>query len=79
MIVLDEATAQLDYTNARQVRHLAKSLECTLVEITHRPSEALDADFIIVLEDGQLTMMDTPSNVAQRNAFFRTAVMEEEQ
>ncbi|GFK19354.1 ATP-binding cassette domain-containing protein [Corynebacterium glutamicum] len=79
VIVLDEATAQLDYTNARQVRHLAKSLECTLVEITHRPSEALDADFIIVLEDGQLTMMDTPSNVSQHNAFFRTAVMEEEQ
>ena len=79
VIVLDEATAQLDYSNARQVRHLAKSLECTLVEITHRPSEALDADFIIVLEDGHLSMMDTPSTVAQHNAFFRNAVAEEEQ
>lgn len=79
IIVLDEATAQLDYANAQQVRHTAKSLECTLIEITHRPSEALDADVVVVLEDGRISAIDTPENVAQHNAFFQKAVSEEHQ
>ncbi|BAU96415.1 ABC transporter ATPase and permease [Corynebacterium suranareeae] len=78
IVVFDEATAQLDYANAKQVRKSAKSLDCTLLEITHRPSEALDADIIVVLENGSITMIDTPEQVSAHNAFFRQAVLEEQ-
>ncbi|ALC06260.1 ABC transporter ATPase and permease [Corynebacterium deserti GIMN1.010] len=77
IMILDEATAQLDHANSRKVRDTAQSLGCTLIEITHRPAEALEADTVVVLEDGHITGYGSSIKVAADNAFFRAALQEE--
>lgn len=66
-IVLDEATAMLDPVGRREVlstiRKLNRERGMTVVLITHHMDEAADADRVIVMNDGQLTMDGTPREV----------------
>ena len=76
IIVLDEATANLDAENAALLRDTARATGVTLIEITHRPAEALDADLVMVLEHGQLQAWGPPERVVGEGFFAR--VVEEE-
>lgn len=78
LIVLDEATANLDADNAALLRSTARSTGITLVEITHRPAEALDADLVMVLDNGGVQAFGPPVDVAAQGSFF-TRILEEEQ
>lgn len=64
VIVLDEATAMLDPLGRREVLEVAHRLNreqgVTIVAITHFMREALDADRIVVLSEGQVVMDGTP-------------------
>ena len=66
-IVLDEATAMLDPAGRREVlsaiRTLNRERGITVVLITHHMDEALDADRLIVMNDGRLTMDGAPAEV----------------
>ena len=66
-IVLDEATAMLDPAGRREVlsaiRTLNKERGITVVLITHHMDEAMDADRLIVMNDGKLVMNGTPAEV----------------
>ena len=66
-IVLDEATAMLDPVGRREVlstiRKLNRERGMTVVLITHHMDEAADADRVIVMNDGHLTMDGTPRQV----------------
>ena len=66
-IVLDEATAMLDPAGRREVlsaiRTLNKERNITVVLITHHMDEAMDADRLIVMNDGKLVMDGTPAQV----------------
>ena len=66
-IVLDEATAMLDPAGRREVlsaiRALNKERNITVVLITHHMDEAMDADRLIVMNDGKLVMDGTPAQV----------------
>ena len=66
-IVLDEATAMLDPAGRREVlsaiRALNRERNITVVLITHHMDEAMDADRLIVMNDGKLVMNDTPAEV----------------
>ena len=66
-IVLDEPTAMLDPSGRREVMNTVKKLnkeECiTLVLITHYMDEAVQADRVVVMDDGQIKLDDTPRNV----------------
>ena len=66
-IVLDEATAMLDPSGRREVlsaiRTLNKERGITVVLITHHMDEAMDADRLIVMNDGRLVMDGTPAEV----------------
>jgi ATP-binding cassette subfamily C protein len=73
---LDEATANLDAENAALLRDTARATGVTLIEITHRPAEALDADLVMVLEHGQLQAWGPPERVVGEGFFAR--VVEEE-
>lgn len=69
-IVLDEPTAMLDPSGRREVIETAKKLNreegITIVLITHYMDEAVQADRIIVVDDGKIKMDDTPQNVFSR-------------
>lgn len=66
-IVLDEPTAMLDPSGRREVMNTVKKLNkeegITIVLITHYMDEAAQADRVVVMDDGQIKLDDTPRNV----------------
>ncbi|MBQ9979873.1 MAG: energy-coupling factor transporter ATPase [Oscillospiraceae bacterium] len=69
-IVLDEPTAMLDPNGRREVMEtinvLNKKYGITVILITHHMSEAVEADRVIVLDDGHIFMDGTPKEVFAR-------------
>jgi len=66
-IVLDEATAMLDPAGRREVLSAIRALNqergITVVLITHHMDEAMDADRLIVMNDGKLVIDSAPAEV----------------
>ncbi len=72
VLVLDESTAMLDPQGRREVLSVVKQLnqdeKITIINITHYMDEALDADRLIVMNEGKIIDDDTPKNVFSRYA-----------
>ena len=70
LIILDESTAMLDPTGRKEVldtiRHLNADNNMTVVLITHYMNEAVLADRVIVLNEGEIYMDGTPKQVFSR-------------
>ncbi|MBP2655362.1 MAG: ecfA1 [Firmicutes bacterium] len=65
-LVLDEPTAMLDPIGRREVLDTVRNLNhqgMTIVYITHAMEEALNADRVIVLDQGILAFQGTPAEV----------------
>lgn len=66
-IIFDESTAMLDPIGRQEVmqmiKHLNREMNITVVLITHYMSEAVEADRVIVMNDGKIEMDDTPAKV----------------
>lgn len=66
-IVLDEPTAMLDPSGRREVLETVKKLNkedgITIVLITHYMDEAVQADRVIVIDNGEIKMDNTPQSV----------------
>lgn len=72
VLVLDEATANLDYATENDIRRALLQREhrpSTLV-IAHRYSMVKDADQVIVLEAGQVMDQGTPEELIARGGWF---------
>ncbi|MBN1204473.1 MAG: peptidase domain-containing ABC transporter [Myxococcaceae bacterium] len=54
VLLLDEATSALDAITEGRVQEALASLRCTRIVIAHRLSTVVDADLILVMDDGQL-------------------------
>ncbi len=67
VIVLDESTAMLDPIGRKEVLEVVKKLNkennVTVIAITHYMDEAVDADKILVLNNGEEVMTGTPQTV----------------
>ncbi|MBL8045530.1 MAG: energy-coupling factor transporter ATPase [Anaerolineales bacterium] len=67
VLVLDEATAMLDPLGRREVLEVARRLNrgegVTVVAITHHMDEAVNADRVVVMEDGRVALEGTPREV----------------
>jgi ATP-binding cassette subfamily C protein CydD/ATP-binding cassette subfamily C protein CydCD len=57
LVLLDEPTAHLDEPTARKLRaNLRGALAGrTVVQVTHHPDEAAEADFVLEVRDGRVT------------------------
>lgn len=66
-VVLDEPTSLLDPEGRREVIsaavHLARRERLGVVVITHFMSEAIEADRVVVMEDGRVVLDGTPREV----------------
>lgn len=66
-IVLDEPTAMLDPNGRREVirtiHELNRQEGITVLLITHYMEEVIDADRVVVMDDGQIVMDGTPKEV----------------
>lgn len=69
-IVLDEPTAMLDPNGRKEVirtvRRLNREEGITVLLITHYMEEVIDADRVIVMDDGKIVMDGTPREVFSR-------------
>lgn len=67
VIVLDEPTAMLDPVGRREVlntvKYLNKHEDITVIHITHFMEEAVDADRVVVMEEGKIILEGTPREV----------------
>ena len=77
MIVLDEATAMLDPRGRKKILEIVTRLNreegITIVLITHFMEEAVDADQVIVLSDGQVLCQGTPHGILTDQAMLKKA------
>ena len=66
-IVLDEPTAMLDPNGRKEVlrtvQELRKREHITVILITHYMEEVIDADQVIVMDQGHVVMQGTPQEI----------------
>ena len=66
-IVLDEPTAMLDPNGRKEVLHAAHELNrkkgVTILLITHYMEEVVDADYVYVMDKGDVVMQGTPREI----------------
>lgn len=76
-IVLDEATSMLDPRGRKEVMFVLKKLNrekgITIVHITHHMEEAVEADLVMVMEDGRLVLAGTPRQIFENVEELRKA------
>jgi ABC-type multidrug transport system fused ATPase/permease subunit len=73
VLLLDEPTASLDGRNEKALRDAidAISRERTLILVAHRLATVVDADQILVLEDGRLQAVGTHNTLLNTSPLYR--------
>ena len=73
IIILDEATASIDYKTEEIIQKALNEImsDSTMICIAHRIKTVVNADKIIVLENGKIIEFDTPKNLLNdKNSYF---------
>ena len=73
IIVLDEATASIDYKTEEIIQKALTEIltTSTMISIAHRIKTVMNADKILVLENGEIIEFDTPKNLLNnKNSYF---------
>ncbi|MFJ8061549.1 NHLP bacteriocin export ABC transporter permease/ATPase subunit [Streptomyces sp. NPDC096142] len=63
ILFFDEATSALDNETQRTVIESTKALNATRIVIAHRLSTVLDADRVVVMEDGRIAQQGPPAKL----------------
>jgi ABC-type bacteriocin/lantibiotic exporter with double-glycine peptidase domain len=74
LLILDEATNQLDAVTEAKVNQNLKSLRCTRVVIAHRLSTIHDADCIFVMEAGRIVEQGRHDELVALNGSYAKLV-----
>lgn len=70
LLLCDEATSALDNENQRIINEKLRSKNITQIIVAHRLSTVLDADFIYVLENGEIVEQGHPKELLSTNSIF---------
>ncbi|MFN3538708.1 MAG: ABC transporter ATP-binding protein [Rhodococcus sp. (in: high G+C Gram-positive bacteria)] len=76
ILLLDEATAQVDGRTEAAIHEVIRSIaiDSAVVTIAHRLSTVLDADTILVMEDGAVRARGTHSELMNTDSLYRELV-----
>jgi len=74
ILLLDEATSALDAMTESQVQDAISKLGCTRIVIAHRLSTVIQADLILVMEDGRVVEQGTHAQLLSRNGAYARLV-----
>jgi ATP-binding cassette, subfamily B, bacterial len=75
ILLLDEATSDLDAVTERMVHHNLSALGCTRIVIAHRLSTIVDADLILVMEEGRIVQQGTHDELMVLPGAYRQQVV----
>ena len=80
VLVLDEATANLDYRTEASVKDALAVLSRgrTTILIAHRRSMLTDVDRVMVLRDGRIEQQGTPAELLRRPGYFHDMMRQPE-
>ncbi len=72
ILILDEATANLDYVTEGEVKKTVDEIrkENTVIVIAHRFSMVKDADHVMVLDGGELVEEGSPEELIEKGGWF---------
>jgi ABC-type multidrug transport system fused ATPase/permease subunit len=72
IMVLDEATANLDYATEEEVKKTIEGIRrsSTIIIIAHRYSMVRDADHVIVLSEGSVLEQGSPAALLEKDGWF---------
>jgi ABC-type multidrug transport system fused ATPase/permease subunit len=72
LLILDEATANLDYATEAEIKLSIEEIRRrnTVIIIAHRYSMVRDADAVLVIEDGSLSESGTPADLIAKGGWF---------
>jgi ATP-binding cassette, subfamily B, bacterial len=71
IVLLDEATSNLDTMTEAAIQRSLASLRCTRIVIAHRLSTVVDADLILVIDRGRLVEQGTHRELLAHGAVYR--------
>jgi ABC-type multidrug transport system fused ATPase/permease subunit len=72
IILMDEATANIDYRNESILKQNINedTKESTVITIAHRIKTVINYDKILVMKDGEIEEFDTPENLINKKGLF---------
>lgn len=74
VLILDEATSMLDAKGRREVLELVRQIHrqgTTVLAVTHRMEEVLEADSVVILNQGQVVMEGPPRQIFKHSHRLR--------
>ncbi|KAG1715013.1 Multidrug resistance-associated protein 4 [Nymphon striatum] len=81
IIILDEATSNVDVITDKIIQRTirTKFKDFTVITIAHRIHTIIDADVVVVMDNGKVIELDSPKNLVQNNnSNFYKMIMETE-
>lgn len=75
ILLLDEATSDLDSVTERMVYHNLSRLGSTRIVIAHRLSTIVDADLILVMDEGRIVQQGTHDKLMKLPGAYRQQVL----
>lgn len=81
IIVMDEATANVDFSTDRRIQETIRSKfqDCTVITIAHRLNTIIDYDKVLVMDKGTVVEFDKPSVLLQDNDGVLTELFRNQQ
>jgi energy-coupling factor transport system ATP-binding protein len=80
ILILDEATSMLDPEGTKEIsdliKYLNKSLNKTIITITHDLEFAKLSDYIVVLKDGKIILEGMPQDVFKEEELLKSSHLE---
>src|SRR5699024_107212 len=69
ILILDDTTSAVDMKTESYIQHQLKNLQhhCTIFVIAHRISSIIDADIILVMDNGRIIEEGTHEELLQKN------------